>query len=146
MNTNKTPQSKTLAETDEDTMSPEDATILVKALLKLKDAVDEQRKRNDLQKLLYFHRNETKESWEARIAQAVEIYDEFAPRGAAETLLVKHMIGVHFAAQECFCDASIPQQTMAGRKMLLQYAGKMSELFLKQLTTYDRRRGRATKR
>jgi hypothetical protein len=92
--------------------------------------------------VLFSPAGESEERKFSRIQHALELYEALDPGDAAEAMLVRQMIGAHFAAQECFRRANLSNQTSEGRELALRHAAKLSALYTKQLAAYDKRRGK----
>lgn len=79
---------------------------------------------------------------QARLSAAIAGLRDLAPRDVADGLLASQMLATHAAVMECLRRAMLENQTAAGREADLGLAARLSNLHLRQLAAYDRRRGR----
>ena len=96
----------------------------------------------EVRQLLCFRDDESKESKNARIVRAVELYESLKPADGAEGMLALQMVGTHEAALDCLKRAAVPNQTFEGRDMALKHAHKLMTLYTQQLTTLNKHRGK----
>ena len=78
----------------------------------------------------------------AKIARAIELYEDLRPVDGLEGMLAIQMVGTHEAATECLRRAALQSQTFEGRDLALKHAAKLMALYLKQVTALDKHRGK----
>lgn len=79
---------------------------------------------------------------DAMITQAIESLEALTPRDELESMLAMQMITTHLSAMECLKRAAFPEQTFEGRQSGLNHAKKLMALFLQQVETLDKHRGK----
>jgi hypothetical protein len=78
----------------------------------------------------------------AKIARAIELYEDMKPADGLEGMLAIQMVGTHHAALECLRRAAVPEQTFASRDMNLKHATKLMALYAQQVAALDKHRGK----
>jgi hypothetical protein len=92
---------------------------------------------------MVFHlSNASEEDMMAKIARAIELYEDLRPVDGLEGMLAIQMVGTHEAATECLRRAALQNQTFAGRDLALKHATKLMALYLKQVAALDKHRGK----
>lgn len=76
------------------------------------------------------------------ILEATQSLEALAPRNEIESMLSTQMIATHLAAMECLKRAALPEQTFEGRQSGLKHANKLMSLYLRQVETLDKHRGK----
>lgn len=93
-------------------------------------------------KSLFFPPNTKQQDMERAAAAAVTFLKEFAPQNAVEGLLAAQMVVTHNGAMECLRRAALTNQTFEGRNMALTHAQKLLRLYLEQVKTLNKQRGK----
>ncbi|MBM2294581.1 hypothetical protein JQX09_21910 [Sulfitobacter pseudonitzschiae] len=92
---------------------------------------------------MVFHlSNASEEDMMAKIARAIELYEDLKPADGLEGMLAIQMVGTHEAATECLRRAALQNQTFEGRDLALKHAAKLMALYLKQVAALDKHRGK----
>ncbi len=78
----------------------------------------------------------------ARVARAVELYEDLKPGDGLESMLAMQMVGTHTAAMECLRRSMYPGQTLEGREMNLKHAEKLMSLYAKQVASLNKHRAK----
>jgi len=78
----------------------------------------------------------------AAFQAALSKLESLEPADGAEGMLATQMVGTHEAALECLKQASLTDQTFAGRDMVLKHAHKLMTLYAQQLGTLNKHRGK----
>jgi hypothetical protein len=92
---------------------------------------------------MVFHlSNASEEDMMAKIARAIELYEDLRPVDGLEGMLAIQMVGTHEAATECLRRAALQNQTFQGRDLALKHAAKLMALYLKQVAALDKHRGK----
>jgi hypothetical protein len=92
---------------------------------------------------IIIHRSDDSEkSTAAKIARAIELYEDMKPADGLEGMLAIQMVGTHHAALECLRRAALPEQTFAGRDMNLKHATKLMVLYNQQVAALGKHRGK----
>ncbi|WP_386684992.1 hypothetical protein [Loktanella sp. R86503] len=92
---------------------------------------------------MVFHlSNASEEDMLAKIARAIELYEDLRPVDGLEGMLAIQMVGTHEAAAECLRRAALQNQTFEGRDLALKHAAKLMTLYLKQVAALDKHRGK----
>jgi hypothetical protein len=92
---------------------------------------------------IIIHRSDDSEkSTLAKIARAMELYEDMKPADGLEGMLAIQMVGTHHAAVECLRMAAVPKQTLAGRDMNLKHATKLMALYAQQVAALNKHRGK----
>ncbi|MBU1838174.1 MAG: hypothetical protein KJ834_19345 [Alphaproteobacteria bacterium] len=92
---------------------------------------------------MVFHlSNASEEDMLAKIARAIELYEDLRPVDGLEGMLAIQMVGTHEAATECLRRAALQNQTFEGRDLALKHAAKLMTLYLKQVAALDKHRGK----
>jgi hypothetical protein len=86
--------------------------------------------------------NASEEDMMAKIARAIELYEDLRPVDGLEGMLAIQMVGTHEAATECLRRAALQNQTFEGRDLALKHATKLMALYLKQVAALDKHRGK----
>ena len=105
------------------------------------DGLRDQRLR-ELVSVLIERPDDSKKSTTAKIARAVELYEDLKPADGLEGMLAIQMVGTHHAALECLRRAALPEQTFAGRDMNLKHATKLMAPYNQQVAALDKHRGK----
>lgn len=88
-----------------------------------------------------YHRNRDGDVY-ALIMDAMTSLKVPAPRDEVESMLSTQMISTHLAAIECLKRTALLEQTFEGRQSGLVHAQKLMALYLRQIETLDKHRGR----
>ncbi len=80
------------------------------------------------------------------VAATVHALKALGPRDVVEGLLAAQMVAVHAAAFECLRRANLEHQSPEGRERNLRHVAKLAGLYVRQVDTLDRRRGRGANR
>ena len=105
------------------------------------DGLRDQRLR-ELVSVLIERPDDSKKSTTAKIARAVELYEDLKPADGLEGMLAIQMVGTHHAALECLRRAAVPDQTIVSRDMNLKHATKLMVLYNQQVAALDKHRGK----
>ena len=105
------------------------------------DGIREQRLR-ELVDMVFHLSNASEEDMTAKIARAIELYEDLKPADGLEGMLAIQMVGTHEAATECLRRAALQGQTSEGRDLALKHATKLMALYLKQVAALDKHRGK----
>jgi hypothetical protein len=77
-----------------------------------------------------------------RLHAAIALLEGIRPQDEIEGMLAVQMAATHNAAIECMRRAMIPDQTFAGRDQNLKHGAKLMGIYVQQLATLDKRRGK----
>lgn len=126
------------------TKSPSDPTQLLPDGAQLDASADAVRARRlrEVADMLFYLPDESEEDMMAKIARAIELYEDLKPADGLEGMLAIQMVGTHHAALECFRMAAVPNQTLASRDMNLKHATKLMALYAQQVAALDKHRGK----
>jgi hypothetical protein len=115
---------------------PDGAQLIASA-----DAIRNRRLREVVDMLFQFS-DAPQEDKMAKIARAIELYEDLNPADGLEGMLAIQMVGTHHAALECLRRAAVPEQTFASRDMNLKHATKLMALYAQQVAALDKHRGK----
>ncbi|WP_176250841.1 hypothetical protein [Sulfitobacter sp. HGT1] len=105
------------------------------------DGIREQRLR-EVVDMVFHLSNASEEDMMAKMARAIELYEDLRPADGLEGMLAIQMVGTHEAATECLRRAALQNQTFEGRDLALKHATKLMSLYLKQVAALDKHRGK----
>jgi hypothetical protein len=86
--------------------------------------------------------NLTKEERREHMAAGLALLEEINPRDGLEGMLAVQMVAIHNAVLECFKRAVYGEQTPQALDMCLRHGEKLTAMYLRQLETLDKRRGK----
>ncbi|TVS00372.1 MAG: hypothetical protein EA407_14925 [Rhodobacteraceae bacterium] len=121
---------------------PSHRLLPLDALIDVSDLAVETEKLNEIANLVRLAEGMDKDTKNARIARAIELYESVNPQSGLEGMLAVQMVGTHVTALECLRRAMVEGQTFEGREMNLKHAQKLIDLYLRQLAALDRHRGK----
>jgi hypothetical protein len=78
----------------------------------------------------------------ARVEDACIEMREIAPKDGLERILAAEMLSIHQASMECLRRAALENQTKEIRESNLNQAAKLAGLFIRQMETLDKHRGK----
>jgi hypothetical protein len=116
--------------------------LSARGALEASDQQIETRKLHEIVELLWLPESLSEKEMSARILRALDLYEDLKPDGSAESMLATQMVGTHPAAQECLRRAAREDQTFEGRDMAFKHANKLMTLYIQQLATLDKHRGK----
>ena len=124
--------------------SPSDPTQLLPDGAQLDASAEAVRARRlrEVADMLFYLPDESEEDMMAKIARAIELYEDLRPVDGLEGMLAIQMVGTHEAATECLRRAALQGQTFEGRDLALKHATKLMALYLKQVAALDKHRGK----
>jgi hypothetical protein len=100
------------------------------------------RRLKEVADLIFHFSGSSQEDMLAKVARAVELYEDLSPADGLEGMLAAQMVGTHHAALECLRRAAVPEQPFAGRDMNLKHAAKLMALYVQQVAALDKHRGK----
>ncbi len=92
--------------------------------------------------LIFQQPNASNEDTLAKLARAIEVYENLSPADEIESMLAIQMVGTHEAVTESLRRAALENQTFVGRDQALKHATKLMALYLKQVAALDKHRGK----
>jgi len=124
--------------------SPSDPTQLLPDGAQLDASAEAVRARRlrEVADMLFYLPDESEEDMMAKIARAIELYEDLKPADGLEGMLAIQMVGTHDAATECLRRAALQNQTFQGRDLALKHVAKLMALYLKQVAALDKHRGK----
>ncbi len=96
----------------------------------------------DVAALVHMHPDLSDDDNMARVARAVELYEDLKPVDGLESMLAMQMVGTHAAALECLRRAMYANQSFEARDMNLKHAEKLMSLYAKQVASLNKHRGK----
>jgi hypothetical protein len=86
------------------------------------------------------------ESFEEAATATVAALAAIAPRDGMESMLATQMVAVHEAAMECFRRGMVSSQSPEVREINLKQAGKLLQIYTRQVGAFDKHRYRGQQR
>jgi hypothetical protein len=96
----------------------------------------------EVRDLIFQLPNDSHEDTLAKLARAIEVYENLNPADEIESMLAIQMVGAHEAITESLRRAALQNQTFVGRDQALKHATKLMALYLKQVAVLDKHRGK----
>lgn len=91
---------------------------------------------------MFFFEGQSTDDIIEKLNSCLSILQSIQPQDQMETLLVVQMMTTHNTSMECLRRANISNQTFEGRTMALNQAAKFLRLYMDQLNTLNRHRGK----
>ena len=98
---------------------------------------------NQVARALYLPKSFGEEFRNKTMITAITLMREIGPKDTLEGVLVAQMVATHNASMECMKRAALENQTFEGRNVSLAHAQKLMRLYLDQMKTLNKHRGKS---